>query len=81
MTKEELTIYRLKSKQSIAELLNSNLYDNKISDIRRILSRLRDILPKKKIERKLKISFMKQNIKEIFQKQKKKKMINILENL
>ena len=59
MTKEELTIYRLKSKQSIAELLNSNLYDNKISDIRRILSRLRDILPKKKIERKLKISFMK----------------------
>ena len=47
MTKEELTIYRLKSKQSIAELLNSNLYDNKISDIRRILSRLRDILPKK----------------------------------
>ena len=81
MTKEELTIYRLKSKQSIAELLNSNLYDNKISDIRRILSRLRDILPKTKIERKLKISFMKQNIKEIFQKQKKKKMIKILENL
>ena len=48
MTKEELVIYLLKSKQSIAELFNSNLYDNKISDIRRILSRLRDILPKKR---------------------------------
>ena len=47
MTKEELTISLLKSKQSIAELFNNNLYDNKISDIRRILNRLRDILPKK----------------------------------
>ena len=49
MTKEELTISLLKSKQSIAELFNknNNLYDNEISDIRRILSRLRDILPKK----------------------------------
>ena len=47
MTKEEL-ISLLKSKQSIAELFNNNnLYDNEISDIRRILSRLRDILPKK----------------------------------
>ena len=49
MTNEELIISILKSKQSIAELFknNNNLYDNKISDIRRILSRLRDILPKK----------------------------------
>ena len=47
MTKEELIISLLKSKQSIAELLNNNLYDNKISDIRRILNRLRDILPRK----------------------------------
>ena len=48
MTKEELIISLLKSKQSIAELFNNNnLYDNEISDIRRILSRLRDILPKK----------------------------------
>ena len=31
----------------MAELFNNNPYDNKISDIRRILSRLRDILPKK----------------------------------
>ena len=47
MTKLELIISLLKSKQSIAELLNNNLYDNKISDIRRILNRLRDILPRK----------------------------------
>ena len=79
MKKEDLIISLLKSKQSIAEIFNdnnnnnnNNLYDNEISDVRRILNRLRDILPKK-IERKLKINFTKQNIKEIFQKQKKKK--------
>ena len=46
MTKEGLIISLLKSKQSIAELFsnNNNLYDN---EIRRILSKLRDILPKK----------------------------------
>ena len=43
MTKEELIISLIKSKQSIAELFN----DNEISDIRRILSRLKDTLPKK----------------------------------
>ena len=48
MEKEELLISLLKSKVSIDELLNNdNLYDNEISDIRRILNRLRDILPKK----------------------------------
>ena len=47
MTKKELIISLLKSKQSIAELFNNNLDDNKISDIRRILNRLRNILPKK----------------------------------
>ena len=49
MVKEELIISLLKSKVRIDELLNNNnnLYDDKISDIRRILSRLRDILPKK----------------------------------
>ena len=40
MTKEELIISLLKSKQSIAELFNNNLFDNNISDIRRILNRL-----------------------------------------
>ena len=44
----ELIISVLKSKQSIAELFNNNnLYDKEISDTRRILSRLRDILHKK----------------------------------
>ena len=47
MTKEEFIISLLKPKQSKAELFNNNnLYDNEISDIRRILSRLADILPK-----------------------------------
>ena len=39
-----------KLKESIAELFNdnnNNLFDNEISDTRRILNRLRDILPKK----------------------------------
>ena len=42
MAKEELIISLLKSNQSIAKLFNNNnnnLYDNKISDIRRILNR------------------------------------------
>ena len=41
MKKEDSIISLLKSKQSIAELFNNsnNLYDNEISDIRRILSR------------------------------------------
>ena len=44
-SKEELIIYLLKSKQSITVLFN-NFDDDKISDIRRILDRLRDIIPK-----------------------------------
>ena len=47
MTKEELIISLLKSKQSIVELFNNNLNNNKISDTRKIINRLRDILPKK----------------------------------
>ena len=47
MAKEELIISLLKSKQSIAELFNNNLYDNQISDARRILNRLRNMLPRK----------------------------------
>ena len=47
MKKEDLIISLVKSKKSIAELFNDNRYDNEISDIRRILIRLRDILPKK----------------------------------
>ena len=47
MKKEDLIISLLKSKESIAELFNDN-NNNEISDIRRILNRLRDILPKKR---------------------------------
>ena len=46
MKKENLIISLLKSKESISELYNDN-NNNEISDIRRILNRLRDILPKK----------------------------------
>ena len=47
MSKEELIISLLKSKRDLAELFNNNLDDSKISDIRRILNRLRDVLPKR----------------------------------
>ena len=47
MVKEDLIICLLKSKQSIAELFSNNLDDDKVSDIRRILNRLGDILPKR----------------------------------
>ena len=47
MSKEELIIALLKSKRGLAELFNNNLDDSEISDIRRILKRLRDILPKR----------------------------------
>ena len=47
MSKEELIISLLKSKQNIAKLFNNSLDDDKVTDIRRILNRLRDILPKK----------------------------------
>ena len=56
MSKEELVISLSKSKQSIAELFNNNLDDDKTSDIRRILNRLTDTLPKryrKEIKKKL----------------------------
>ena len=51
MSKKELIISLLKSKQSIAELFSNNLDDDKISDIKRIYP--------KNIERKLKKIFMK----------------------
>ena len=47
MLKEELIISLLKSNPSIAERFNNNLDDDKISDIKRILNRLRDMLPRK----------------------------------
>ena len=47
MPKGELIISLLKSKQNIAELFNNNLDDDKIINIRGILNRLKDILPKR----------------------------------
>ena len=47
MSKEELIIALIKSKRSTAELLNNNLDNEKISDAKKILDRLRDIPPKK----------------------------------
>ena len=66
-SKVELRISLLKSKQSIAELFNNNLDDDKISDIRRTLNRLRDILPKryrKLIKKKLYEIENKKNLSE-----------------
>ena len=78
MSNEEL-ISLLKSKQSRDELFDKNLDDGKISDIRRILNRLRDILPKK-YRKQIKKKLYEIEKKKIFQKQKKKKMMNILRN-
>ena len=67
MSKEELIIFLLKSKQSIAELFSINLDDDKISDIRRNLNRLRDILPeryRKEIQKKLYEIESKKNLSE-----------------
>ena len=47
MKKEDLIISLLKPKESTAKLFNDNRYNNEISDIRRIINRLGDILPKK----------------------------------
>ena len=47
MSKEELVIALLKSKRSTAELFNNNLDNEKISDAKKILNRLRDIPPRK----------------------------------
>ena len=47
MSKERLIISLLKSKQSITELFNNNLNDDKISHTRRIPNSLRNILPKR----------------------------------
>ena len=86
MKKEDLITSLLKSKQSIAELFNNNLYHNEISDIRRFLSRLRDILPKKdrkEIKDKLYEIEHQRNISEA-EKEKNdeclRKLVRILDN-
>ena len=46
MPKERLIIALLKSKRGLAELFNDNLDNDKISEIKKILNKLRDILTK-----------------------------------
>ena len=68
MSKEELIISLLKPKPSIAELFNNNLDDDKTSDIKRILNRLRGILPRiyrKEIKKKLHDIENKKNYSEL----------------
>ena len=55
MSKEGLILSLLKSKQSLPELFNNNLDNDEISEIKKILNKLRDNLTKeyiKKIKRK-----------------------------
>ena len=75
MKKEDLIISPLKSEKSTTD----SRYDNKISDIRRIINRLRDILPKKdrkEIKDKLYKIEHQRNIPE----KKEKETMNTLEN-
>ena len=55
MSKEGLILSLLKLKQSLPELFNNNLDNDEISEIKKILNKLRDNLTKeyiKKIKRK-----------------------------
>ena len=79
MPKERLITALLKSKRSLAELFNDNLNNDKISEIKKILNKLRDIISKE-YRKEIKKSFTKQKIRKIFQNQKKKKLMNILLN-
>ena len=85
MKKEDLIISLLKSKESICELFNDN-NNNEISDIRRILNRLRDILPKKdrkEIKDKLYKIEHQRNISEAEKKgndEYLRKLVRILDN-
>ena len=73
-------IRRIKNYEVMSkEELIMSLLKSKISDIRGILNRLRDILPKR-YRKEIKKKLYEQKIMKIFQKQKEKKMMNILEN-
>ena len=85
MSKEELIISLLESKQSIAKFFNNNnnFDDNKISDIRRIINRLRDILPKrcrKEIKEKLYEIEHNKNLLQAENDQYLRKLVRILNN-
>ena len=84
MSKEESTISLSKSKQSIAELFNNNLDDDKISDIKKILNRLTDILPKKyrrEIKKKLNEMENKENLSEAEKEKNDEYLTKLVRNL
>ena len=58
MPKERLITALLKSKRSLAELFNDNLNNDKISEIKKILNKLRDIITKE-YRKEIKKSFTK----------------------
>ena len=58
MKNEGLLIALLKSKNSLAELFNNNLDNDQISEIKKILNKLRDITTKK-YRKEIKKSFTK----------------------
>ena len=58
MPKERLITALLKSKRSLAELFNDNLNSDKISEIKKILNKLRDIITKE-YRKEIKKSFTK----------------------
>ena len=68
MSKEELIISLLRSKRSLAELFNNNLDNDRISEIKKILNKLKDILTKeyrKEIKKKLYEIENKKNLSEL----------------
>ena len=71
ISKEELIISLLKSKRSLAELFNNNLDNDRISEIKTILNKWRDYLPKN-IERKLKKTLRNRKGKKSFRIEKRR---------
>ena len=71
ISKEELIISLLKSKRSLAELFNNNLDNDRISEIKTILNKWRDYLPKT-IERKLKKTLRNRKGKKSFRIEKRR---------
>ena len=80
MSKEGLIIALLKLKASLAELFNNNLDNDKISEIKKILNKLRDILTKeyrKKIKKKLYKIENKKNLSEVEEEEIKEYLIEL----
>ena len=84
MSKEELIISLLKSKSSLAEFFNNNLDNGKISDIKKILNRLRDVLPRTR-RREIKKEFYeienKKNVSELEKEEIKEYLTNLVRTL